>query len=83
MKYNYEESREVYVFFTPRKDGSCREKLHINRCVSLKTGKTIVIGYLTKDNKVHRHKYPSFQILFITSKDEVMYDMRMSKSIKI
>ena len=73
MKYKYDEPREIYIFFTPRIDGACKKYLRIERCVGLKTGKEIVIEYLAKDEKVHRHKYPSFQILLITSESEVMY----------
>lgn len=77
MKYNYEEPREVYIFFTPRKDETCKKCLHIDRCVGFKTGKTIVIDYLAKNDTVHRHKYPSFQILLVTSKEGVMYDSKL------
>lgn len=78
MKYKYDEPREIYIFFTPRKDGTCKKYLQIERCIGFKTGKEIVIEYLAKDEKVHRHKYPNFQILLITSESEVMYESKTS-----
>lgn len=79
MKYSYEQPREIVIIFTPIDEKHCKHPLHIEKCVGMKTGKEIVIEYLARDNKVHRHKYYHKHIKLISSKEEVIYESKLRK----
>lgn len=74
MRHEYSEPREIVIIFTKRPNGTCKKPLHIQRCISLKTGQMIIVTYLAKDDKPHRHKYHHSHIMLISSREEVIFD---------
>lgn len=85
MKYTYETPVRCTVNFIPRFDGTCRKTLVIPKCVSIKTGKEIVIRYLAKNDKVHGHKYTPLMILSVVCEGEIVYkaDEKIFKVLKL
>ena len=58
MKYQFETPEQITIEFRPYSDGNSRRPFKIPLCTQVKTGKEVVIVYLARDGKEHRHKYP-------------------------
>lgn len=83
MKYRFIQPSYIKIIFTEKINKESRHPLIIFKCTGIDTGKTIVVYYLAKDNKIHKHKYPYFYISSITSESEVIYEAKPSTLLKL
>lgn len=62
MKYKYSKPLRIMIVFKPFDDGKCRNPLTIPLCTEIKTGKTIIVKYIARDNCEHQHFYNKHNI---------------------
>ena len=75
MKYKFEEPKRITIRFTPYPGGDYRRPKIIKKCTQIHIGKIIVVVYIARDNREHRHKYYFKNIMKINSGKEVYYSV--------
>lgn len=73
MKTYFEKPERVLIRFNEYEDGKRKKDLIIKRCAFVLTGRQIIVGFIAKDKKIHRHKYSPRRIAFIAKEGEVLY----------
>lgn len=79
MYTKYENTIFVIIF-----KNNHRPPMFIHGVVGIKTGKTLVVEYLARDNRVHRHKYYQKSVFFkeLTIEQEIIYREQLADLYK-
>ena len=70
MYTKYDKTTFVVIFKSRN-----RGPLFVHKVIGVKTGKTLIIEYIAKDDQVHRHKYNQKSVFFreLTPEQEFIY----------
>ena len=73
MKYIFEAPAPVVIEFKRLPNGFIRKPLVIPRCTSVKTGNKMIIAYLARNNREHRHRYTNSFVSKIICRGNILY----------